>query len=134
MVSGRLVSQLTAATMSQPNGHTIVSISDLLKRLSTQESARKVKPEDIAAAIALIFTESISPIQFALLLWALHTTGQDHEPGVLAACATSMRAAGAKVDEAALRKAVHKAAKAEGVYEGGLVRYAPNISLPNLTI
>lgn len=110
--------------MAQINGTGFVSITPLLKRLSTVESARKVEAEEIAAAVALIFTNSISPVQFALLLWALHTTGQDHQPDILAACAASMRDAAAKSDEQVLRQIVKQRAKAEGAYGGGLVRYA----------
>ena len=114
---------MTAPTATQ--GYT--SISSLLKRLSTLESARKVTADEIAAAVGLIFTNSVSPIQFALLLWALHTTGQDHLPGVLAACAGSMREAAAQVDEKALQDVVRQTSKAEGAYGGGLVWYAPSI-------
>lgn len=111
--------------MAQPNGDTnFVSVTPLLKRLSTIESARQVKADEIAAAVALIFTNNISPIQFALLLWALHTTGQDHSPEVLAACAAAMREAAAKVDVKSLRDVVMSRSKAEGGYAGGLVWYA----------
>lgn len=106
-----------------------VSITPLLKRLSTLESARKVEAEEIAAAVALIFTDSVSPVQFALLLWALHTTGQDHSPEVLAACAASMRAAAAQVDVKALRDVVKVKGKGEGTYMGGLVWYARDSNL-----
>jgi anthranilate phosphoribosyltransferase len=109
---------------NQTNGNGYVSITPLLKRLSTVENARKVAPEEIAAAVALIFTDSVSPVQFALLLWALHTTGQDHQPEVLAACAFSMRDAAAKHDVAALHATVRKKGKATGTYKGGLVWYA----------
>lgn len=102
-----------------------VSITPLLKRLSTLESAKQVDAEEIAAAVALVFTNSISPVQFALLLWALHTTGQDVSPDVLAACAASMRGAAAQVDREALHNIVKQKAKSEGAYGGGLVLYAP---------
>jgi len=110
--------------MAQPNHNPTVSIAPLLKRLSTLDSARQVSAHEIAAAVALVFTNSISPVHFALLLWALHTTGQDHSPEVLAACAASMRGAAAQVDTAALRQVVKQKAKAEGAYRGGLVWYA----------
>lgn len=112
--------------MAQVNGTVtgFVSISPLLKRLSTRESAKKVEADEIAAAVALIFTDSLSPIQFALLLWALHTTGQDHSAEVLAACAASMRDAAAQVDRKLLGEVVQKKGMAEGAYSGGLVWYA----------
>ncbi|KAK1073482.1 anthranilate phosphoribosyltransferase [Friedmanniomyces endolithicus] len=106
--------------MAQPNHNPTVSIAPLLKRLSTLDSARQVSAHEIAAAVALVFTNSISPVHFALLLWALHTTGQDHSPEVLAACAASMRGAAAQVDTAALRQVVKQKAMAEGAYRGGL--------------
>ena len=104
-----------------------VSISPLLKRLSTRESAATVTSAEIAAAVALIFTNNLSPVQFSLLLWALHTMGLDHHAEVLAACAASMRLAAAQVDVHALTAAVKKANRAQGDYHGGLVRLIPHI-------
>jgi anthranilate phosphoribosyltransferase len=98
-----------------------VSISLLLKRLSTLESARKVSAEEVAAAVSLIFTNRLSPIQFGLLLWALHTTNLDHQAEVLAACASSMREAAHQVDETALVEVLNKQKRPEGTYSGGLV-------------
>ncbi|KXS97940.1 hypothetical protein AC578_3389 [Pseudocercospora eumusae] len=96
-----------------------VSISSLLKKLATLESARKVSAEEIAAAVSLIFTDSLSPVQFGVLLWALHTTNLDHQAEVLAACAASMREAAAQVDESALQSVWMKRRKPEGTYDGG---------------
>lgn len=98
-----------------------ISISALLKRLSTLESARSVSSAEIAAAVALIFTNSLSPVQFGVLLWALHTTNLDHSAEVLAACAASMRANAAQVDAASLHRVVKRRRKGEGDYGGGLV-------------
>jgi anthranilate phosphoribosyltransferase len=97
-----------------------VSISSLLKRLSTPESTKNVKAEEVAAALALIFTDSLSPVQFGLLLWALHTTEGDHHPKVLTACAQAMREAAAQVDETALIDVVKRKGRPEGKYYGGL--------------
>ena len=97
-----------------------VSISSLLKRLSTPESTKTVKAEEVAAALALIFTDSLSPVHFALLLWALHTTEGDHHPKVLTACAQAMREAAAQVDETALIDVVKRRGRPEGKYYGGL--------------
>ncbi|CZT16727.1 related to anthranilate phosphoribosyltransferase [Ramularia collo-cygni] len=110
-------------TSPAQNGHAAqqqVSISPLLKRLSTLESARGVSSKEIAAAVALIFTDSLSPVQFGLLLWALHTTNLDHSAEVLAACASSMRVNAAQVDTAKLHSVVKRKHKAEGTYAGGL--------------
>ena len=101
--------------------HSYVSISSLLKRLSTKESTKNVKAEEVAAALALVFTNSLSPVQFGLLLWALHVTEGDHHPKVLTACAQAMREAAAQVDETALIDVVQRKARPEGLYEGGLV-------------
>jgi anthranilate phosphoribosyltransferase len=98
-----------------------VSVTNLLKRLSTLESAKKVSAEEIASAVALVFTNSLSPVQFGLLLWALHTTNLDHSAEVLAACASSMREAAAQVDETALQAVVDKHRRPQGSYKGGLV-------------
>ncbi|KAF2771759.1 nucleoside phosphorylase/phosphoribosyltransferase catalytic domain-containing protein [Teratosphaeria nubilosa] len=112
--------------MSHSNGSTVsngagfVSITPLLKRLATIESAKRVPADEIAAAVALIFTNSVSPVQLALLLWALHTTYCDHQPDVLAACALSMRDAAAKHDTEALGKVVKAKGKAVGGYKGEL--------------
>jgi anthranilate phosphoribosyltransferase len=104
-----------------------VSISDLLKRLSTVESTRNVKAEEVAAALALVFNNALSPVQFGLLLWALHVTEGDHHPKVLTACAKVMRDAAAQVDGPALIDVVKRKGRPEGAYYGGLVWYAPNL-------
>lgn len=98
-----------------------VSISALLKKLSTLESARKCSAEEVAAAVSLIFTNSLSPVQFGVLLWALHTTNLDHQADVLAACANSMRDAAAQVNEEALHDVIKRRRKPEGTYAGHLV-------------
>ncbi len=103
------------------NGSVYVSITPLLKRLATAESTRNVKAEEVAAALALIFTNSISPVQFGLLLWALHVHEGDHHPKVLTACAQVMREAAAQVDENALIEVVKRKARPVGNYHGGLV-------------
>lgn len=107
-----------------PNGGSYVSISSLLKRLSTKESTKSVKAEEVAAALALVFTDLLSPVQFGLLLWALHVTEGDHHPKVLTACAQVMRDAAAQVDENALIDVVRRKGKPEGSYQGLLVSFA----------
>jgi anthranilate phosphoribosyltransferase len=105
--------------MATPAAHPgYISVTPLLKQLATLTGALKATPKDIAAAVTLVFEDRISPIQFSLLLWALHTTGMDHNPEVLASTAKYMRA---QVDHAALRSAVSARAKPEGNYRGGLV-------------
>ncbi|OQN98854.1 hypothetical protein B0A48_15200 [Cryoendolithus antarcticus] len=97
------------------------SIAPLLKQLVTLESAKKVDSQEIAAAVKLIFDNRISPLQFGILLYALHTTGLDHEPAVLAATAAHMRAACPQIDRDALHRVIESKGKAEGNYRGGLV-------------
>jgi anthranilate phosphoribosyltransferase len=109
------------------NGNGFVSISPLLKKLSTLESAQSVPPQEVAAALALIFENRVSPVQFSLLLWALHTTHFDHRPAVLAECAASMRSAGAQADKLTLRATVERKARREGNYNGGLVSTSPTL-------
>lgn len=100
-----------------------VSVTPLLKKLAafTLTGVLEASPKEIAAAVTLVFDDRISPIQFSLLLWALHTTSTDHNPEVLASTAKYMRSAAAQVDQAALRSAVSARAKPEGNYHGGLV-------------
>lgn len=101
-----------------------VSIAPLLKQLASPASLETISATEVSAAVALIFTNSLSPVQSALLLWALHTTGLDHKADVLAACASSMREAAAQVDRKALHEVVKRKRKALGSYRGGLVWYA----------
>lgn len=102
----------------------IVSIAPLLKQLASPKSLASITASEISAAVSLVFTNSLSPVQFALLLWALHTTGLDHKADVLAACASSMRQAAAQVDAQQLREVVKSKNLAAGSYGGGLVWYA----------
>lgn len=100
-----------------------VSISPLLSQLANPTTTlQSIPASEIAAAVSLIFTDSISAVQAGCLLYALHTTQLDRRPDVLAACAASMREAAAQVDVAALNYVVHQRSKREGAYHGGLVR------------
>lgn len=101
-----------------------VSISPLLKRLAFMDAPKNVKAEEVAAAVSLIFTNSISPVQFSLLLWALHVTEGDTDSKVLSQCARAMRDAASQVDENALAEVVKRKGRTEGGYRGGLVWYA----------
>ena len=107
------------AEQEQPKKY--VSISSLLKRLSSPRSTEDVKAEEVAEAIARVFSNSISPVQFALLLWALHTTEGDTHPKVLSQCAKKMRDFAAPVNELALIDVIKRKARPEGGYMGGLV-------------
>jgi anthranilate phosphoribosyltransferase len=118
----------TETTNNAPNGTAnnaagFISISPLLKQLAIPESTKTVNAVEIAAAVRLIFDDRISPVQFGLLLYALHTTGRDHDAEVLAATAQGMRAACPQIDRKILGEAVKSRGKAEGGYAGGLVRH-----------
>lgn len=106
------------------NASGTVSISPLLKRLATAESTKSVKAEEVSAALALVFTNSLSEVQFALLLWALHVHEGDTDAKVLSHCAKAMREAAAQVDETALIDVVKRRGRAEGAYGGGLVSWS----------
>ena len=112
------------ASHPQPSATGYVSISPLLKRLSSMDAPQNVKAEEVAAAVSLIFTNSISPVQFSLLLWALHVTEGDTDSKVLSQCARAMRDAASHVDENALGEVVKAKGRTEGGYKGGLVWYA----------
>ena len=109
-----------------------VSISPLLLKLSNPTTTLYSIPgSEIAAAVALIFSDSVSDVQAGCLLYALHTTQLDRRPDVLAACAESMRGAAGEVDAAALGAVLKpKAAKmAQGAYDGGLVDVCSSLTL-----
>ena len=99
-----------------------VSITPLLKRLWPTPEKENVTASEIAAAISLIFTNSLTPVQTGALLTALHFTGLDREAEVLSKCALAMRNAASQVDRRALMELVSRIGRTEGGYKGGLVR------------
>jgi anthranilate phosphoribosyltransferase len=108
--------------MDQTNQPDKVLITPLLRRLWPSPAKENVNPTEIADAISLIFTDSLSPVQVGALLTALHFTGLDRKAEVLAVCAHAMRQAAVKTDEGQLRKVVDSRRRPEGTYKGGLVR------------
>jgi anthranilate phosphoribosyltransferase len=97
------------------------SITSLLKRLWPDHAKENVTAAEIAEALSHIFTDSLTPVQTGALLTALHFTGLDRDPTVLALCAQAMRDAAAKIDQPTLLKVVESRGKKEGDYNGGLV-------------
>ncbi|MCJ1284722.1 anthranilate phosphoribosyltransferase [Xylographa opegraphella] len=97
----------------------IVSISLLLAALAGP-SSQHVPASEIASALALIFDNRLSPVQCSSFLTLLHVTKRDHDPLVIAKCASAMRSAAAQVDRATLREAVRCRGRKEGSYRGGL--------------
>ena len=94
-----------------------ISIEPLLRDLLEYSRAGA---EEIADAVALIFDNKLSLAHCSLLLGLLTYTEKDKEPSVLARTAEKMRSAATRVDRDALQRAVNKAGKAKGGYEGGL--------------
>lgn len=117
---------VTSDNMSAPaqteQADRFVSIAPLLKRFSPAAANRNVTASEIALAVSHIFTNSLSADHAKELLIALHLTGWEQRPDVLAKCAEEMRDAAAKVDKNALRQVVRKRGRREGAYRGGLVR------------
>ncbi|PNS19869.1 Protein csx2 [Sphaceloma murrayae] len=99
-----------------------VSISPLLLQLADPTTTLySISAAEIAAAVALIFSNSISPVQTGCLLYALHSTQLDRRPDILAACAHAMREAASQTDVKKLREVVKGKNMAEGKYEGGFL-------------
>jgi len=99
-----------------------VSIHPLLKSLRpTNVEAPRATPEEIAFAISNIFTNQLSPVQTALLLYNLSLTGLEQRPDVLAQCAHAMRAAAVPVDIPQLKEVIARRDRRIGNYDGGLV-------------
>lgn len=99
-----------------------MSISNLLKSLRpTNVTAPDATPQEIALAISSIFTNQLSPVQIALLLYNLSLTGLEQQPDVLAQCANAMRAAAVPVDITQLKDVIEERRIRIGGYKGGLV-------------
>lgn len=102
----------------------VVDIRPLLQRLWPDPYANQVTAKEIADAIALIFTNELSPVQTGSLLTALHFTGWDRKADVLAAASAAMRNASAPIDFKKLNEVVERKARREGRYNGGLVSFS----------
>ncbi|KAI1846933.1 hypothetical protein JX265_004902 [Neoarthrinium moseri] len=98
----------------------IVDIRALLQRLWPDPEQTRVTAKEIAAAIALIFTNNLSPVQTGSLLTALHFTGWDRRADVLAEASTAMRNASSPIDFQALNEVIARKGVKEGRYGGGL--------------
>ncbi|KAI2617683.1 anthranilate phosphoribosyltransferase [Hypomontagnella submonticulosa] len=105
------------ASQAQP---VFTDIRPLLQRLWPDPDKAKVTAKEIADALALIFTNQLSPVQTGSLLTALHFTGWDRRADVLAEASAAMRAHAAGIDSAALEAAISKRRRPEGKYNGGL--------------
>jgi anthranilate phosphoribosyltransferase len=111
-----------ASTVSTANDEdSKVSITPLLKRLWHETSSTKPTADEIAAALSLIFTNSLSEVQTGALLTCLHFTDEDRQAEVLAKCSKAMRDFSTKIDFDALSQVLQKRGRKEGNYNGGLV-------------
>lgn len=97
------------------------SITPLLKRLWHESPATKPTADEIAAALALIFTNSLSEVQTGALLTCLHFTDQDRQAEVLAKCSKAMRDFSTGMDVQKLEQLLNERGRTEGKYHGGLV-------------
>ncbi|KAH8649941.1 anthranilate phosphoribosyltransferase [Xylariales sp. PMI_506] len=116
-MAGTLPQSAPIVAQEQP---TIVDIRPLLQRLWPDPAAQQVTAQEIADAIALIFTNNLSPVQTGSLLTALHFTGWDRRADVLAAASAAMRQASAEIDFAGLNQVIAQKGRREGRYNGGL--------------
>ncbi|KAI0834388.1 anthranilate phosphoribosyltransferase [Hypoxylon sp. FL0890] len=106
--------------MADPCQPTFQDIRPLLQRLWPDPAKEKVTAKEIADALALIFTNQLSPVQTGSLLTALHFTGWDRRADVLAEASAAMRHHAASIDLTRLESVVAKRRKPEGKYNGGL--------------
>ncbi|RYP69114.1 hypothetical protein DL771_006268 [Monosporascus sp. 5C6A] len=104
----------------QDGSTVLIDIRPLLQRLWPDPAKENVTAQEIAQAIALIFSNELSPVQTGSLLTALHFTGWDHRADVLAEASAAMRRAAAKIDFESLKAVVAQRGRAEGKYNGGL--------------
>lgn len=111
-----------ASTTAMKEEDTKVSITPLLKRLWHESPSTKPTADEIAAALGLIFTNSLSEVQTGALLTCLHFTEQDRQAEVLAKCSQAMRDFSTKIDVQGLDKLLEERGRKEGGYNGGLVR------------
>lgn len=97
------------------------SITPLLKRLWHESPETKPDANEIAAALALIFTNSLSEVQTGALLTCLHFTDRDRQADVLAKCSKAMRDFATSIDVEGLEQLLNERGRKEGAYRGGLV-------------
>ena len=105
----------------QAAGGEKTSITPLLKRLWHETSENKPSASEIAGALGLIFTNSLSEVQTGALLTCLHFTGEDRKADILTKCAQAMRDFSTGIDVGGLGKVIESRGRREGSYQGGLV-------------
>lgn len=95
-------------------GDVKTSITPLLKRLWHESPSTKPTADEIAAALALIFTNSLSEVQTGALLTCLHFTDQDRQADVLAKCSKAMRDFSTGIDVQGLENLLKERGRKEG--------------------
>ncbi|KAF2003342.1 hypothetical protein P154DRAFT_461174 [Amniculicola lignicola CBS 123094] len=105
-------------TTSPPDSK--ISITPLLKRLWHESAATKPTASEISAALAHIFTNSISEVQIGALLTCLHFTDRDRQADVLTKCSEAMRNYATDIDLDGLGKVIAARGRKDGSYNGGL--------------
>jgi anthranilate phosphoribosyltransferase len=103
------------------DGDVKASITPLLKRLWHESPSTKPDADEIAAALSLIFTNSLSEVQTGALLTCLHFADLDRQAEVLAKCSKAMRDFSTPVDVQGLQQLLKERGRKEGGYHGGLV-------------
>ncbi|EAT85722.2 hypothetical protein SNOG_07071 [Parastagonospora nodorum SN15] len=101
------------------DGDVKTSITPLLKRLWHESPSTKPDATEIAAALALIFTNSLSEVQTGALLTCLHFTDLDRQADVLAKCSQAMRDFSTGIDVEGLERLLKERGRKEGGYYGG---------------
>ncbi|KAI1504507.1 anthranilate phosphoribosyltransferase [Biscogniauxia marginata] len=107
----------SVSTQDQP---VLVDVRPLLQRLWPDPAKQNVTAKEISDAIALIFTNQLSPVQAGSLLTALHFTGWDCRADVLAEASAAMRGHASQIEIEGIKSAISKRGKPEGRYHGGL--------------
>ncbi|KAL7628462.1 anthranilate phosphoribosyltransferase [Parahypoxylon ruwenzoriense] len=107
-------------SVSIHNQLVLVDIRPLLQRLWPDPAKENVTANEISEALALIFTNQLSPVQTGSLLTALHFTGWDRRADVLAEASAKMRHHAARIDFKILESVIEKRRRPEGRYKGGL--------------
>lgn len=113
---------------------TKISITPLLKRLWHESPETKPDAAEIAAALSLIFTNSLSEVQTGALLTCLHFNDLDRQADVLAKCADAMRNYATEIDTNGLAELIAQRGRKEGGYQGGLVCYNSTFTWKTLCI
>jgi anthranilate phosphoribosyltransferase len=113
----------SADAKAQEANPSTITINPLLKALRpTDVQVPAANAAEIASGVSKIFTNQLSPVQAALLLYNLSITGLEQRPDVLAQCASVMRSAAEPVAIDQLQQVVQQRGRRRGGYNGGLVR------------